>query len=138
MEDHMAFPSILMNRNCLANEASSSTGYSLLKQKKGSLMCYSPTVRALGTGLTGQLGPHPLSHNFFWNLRLLLPLGTYLEPPCSSQKLRWNFPEPPHNSPPPTPEPDCLQPHSNLLLGKNCDFTSNEKPCIFHESKPRT
>lgn len=63
-------------------------------------MCYSPTVRALGTGLTGQLGPHPLSHNFFWNLRLLLPLGTYLEPPCSSQKLRWNFPEPPHNSPP--------------------------------------
>jgi len=54
-------------------------------------MCYSPTVRALGTGLTGQLGPHPLSHNFFWNLRLLLPLGTYLEPPCSSQKLRWNF-----------------------------------------------
>ena len=125
-----------MNRNCLANEASSSTGYSLLKQKKSSLMCYSPNSESIGYRIDWTVGTSSTFHNFFWNLRLLLPLGTYLEPPCSSQKLRWNFPEPPHNSPPPTPEPDCLQPHSNLLLGKNCDFTSNENPVYSMNPNP--
>ena len=82
----MAFPSILMNRNCLANEASSSTGYSLLKPKKMLAHVLFPNSESIGYRIDWTVGTSSTFPQLF--LEPSSPSPQFLEP-------TWNLLVPP-------------------------------------------